>query len=408
VTPRPRLVYCLASYPALREYFNHLEIEGLREQGWDVVVFTFHQRSAAGTEDWNIDPSCCHTVRWGRVGTWLTIAAEAVRRRGAVLRLTGLILRRTFRHPLDLAKSLAVLAAGLALAPTMRREAAPIVHGGWCVFPGLLAFVLHRLQPESRFTVGCYAYDYDARFPLTVDMVREADLVFTHSEARARQLRAEWPALPTKVATVYRGTRVAPPRPRAGARGIVSVGGLKRFKGFDVLIRAVALLGERGLNPILTIVGGPDPEEPGVDQYLRALATQAGLGDRVRFTGALPHEAVLETIRTAEVFALASRSNDILPNVVKEAIAEGVPVVVTDTVGIGELVEDGRSGQVVPRGDVEAVATALTNILKDPSAAVVMAGAARAGLEARFDIIRTSAERSRVFEGLLRQPVGSR
>src|SRR5258708_18397920 len=87
----------------------------------------------------------------------------------------------------------------------------------------------------------------------------------------------------------------------------------------------------------------------------------AGLRDWVRMIGPLPQEEPRRHYERAMIFALpciqaTDGDRDILPNVVKEAMAVGVPVVTTQLDGIEELIEDGVSGLLVQPGDVPALA----------------------------------------------------
>lgn len=398
-----RVAYCLASYPVLREYFNQLEIEGLRDEGWDVHVFTFVERSVTGTDEWPVRWDRVHRGTWNSPHTWAKAVREVVRQPLTVLRLIALAARRLWRSPVNFAKSVAALVSALALAAVVRGHDIRLIHAAWCVYPGWIGLALRRLCPDRRFTVGCYAYDYDARFPLTVDMVREADLVFTHSEARAREIREVWPRTSRPVTSVYRGVELGEIPPECTRNGIVAVGGLERHKGLDVLIEALGRMSSHRRSCGLTIVGGSVDGQPDVERELRALATRLGLADQIRFTGPVPHSRVLEIVSRAEVFCLPSLFNDVLPNAAKEAMALEVPVVVTDTVGISELVEDGITGRVVPRGDPTALAESLEWVLEHPVEAAKLAAVGKQRLIAKFDIRRTSARRSQLFTDLLNQ-----
>src|SRR5206468_4846648 len=95
-----------------------------------------------------------------------------------------------------------------------------------------------------------------------------------------------------------------------------------------------------------------------------------GLQQTVRLRGQMPQSALRSHYVKAQVFALpcvvaADGDRDILPNVLKEAMAVGVPVVTTRLAGIEELVAHEQSGLLVPPGDADALATALRRLLAD-------------------------------------------
>jgi glycosyltransferase involved in cell wall biosynthesis len=167
---------------------------------------------------------------------------------------------------------------------------------------------------------------------------------------------------------------------------VLAVGRLIEKKGFADLVRACELVRRRGRSFRCSIVGkGP------LEGELKALVRELGLEDVVELTGPRPREQLLGLYRRASVFAApcvvgSDGNRDGLPTVLVEAMALGVPVVSTDVTGIPELVEDGRTGLLVPQRDCEALAGALDRLLSDRRAAQELAAAARQRVEREFDL----------------------
>ena len=138
--------------------------------------------------------------------------------------------------------------------------------------------------------------------------------------------------------------------PHKGAR-ILSVGSLKAVKNHALLLRAFAPLANAG-EAVLAIVG-TGPEEDAI----KALASELGLGDRLRLPGfsATPGD----WYHTADAFALSSDYEG-FGNVLVEALHCGLPIVATDCpYGPAEILERGRWGRLVPPGDEAALTQAL-------------------------------------------------
>ena len=146
---------------------------------------------------------------------------------------------------------------------------------------------------------------------------------------------------------------------------ILSVGRFQPKKGFDVLLRALALVRHHA---VLTLVGyGPE------ERRLRRLARALQLEDRIRWIGQVDHLAVRSLYRENDLFVLASRiardgDRDGLPNVVVEALSQGLPVVASRVSALPEIVEDGVNGRLVPPEDPAALAAALSELTEDPVA----------------------------------------
>jgi glycosyltransferase involved in cell wall biosynthesis len=151
---------------------------------------------------------------------------------------------------------------------------------------------------------------------------------------------------------------------------IVSAGRLAEAKNFPLLIDAMALLRRRIPEARLFILGQGD-QEPQLREQIASL----GLADAVRLCGFQRNP--WKYIARADVFALTSRYEG-FGNVLVEAMACGVPVVVTRSPGPLEIVRDNVDGVIVPEHSAAAVADALTAILTDDRRRASMAAAAKA------------------------------
>jgi glycosyltransferase involved in cell wall biosynthesis len=144
----------------------------------------------------------------------------------------------------------------------------------------------------------------------------------------------------------------------AGAPVILFLGRLIPRKGIDLLIPAFARAAPASG---WLVVAGPEGE-PGYLRVLRQTAECHKVSQRVLFVGPLFGESKKAALVDSDIFALPSEYEN-FANSVAEAIACGMPVVVTDRCGISEFVQ-GRVGLVIPR-DVGALAEALNRLLTD-------------------------------------------
>lgn len=174
-------------------------------------------------------------------------------------------------------------------------------------------------------------------------------------------------------------------RERYGLRQDVAtllfVGGMDEahyFKGVEQLLHACA---EIKLPWQLMLVG---------DGRLRglyaALAERLGIRDQVHFLGSLSYELLPEAYRAADLHILPSINRaEAFGLVTLEAMATGVPSIVTNLPGVRTLVEDGVTGFVVKPGDSDELADRLTQLLRDPLLRKRFGQAARARALAKFD-----------------------
>ncbi len=181
---------------------------------------------------------------------------------------------------------------------------------------------------------------------------------------------------------------------------VVHVGRLVEKKGAATLLGAFAAIADRKPQARLVIVGeGP------LRRRLTAQVARLGLAGRVELLGALGHEATLAWLARAHIVAtpsLVARNGDAegLPTVVLEAAAFGRAIVASDTGGVGEALQDEASALLVPPGDVERLAEALARLLDDPVMARRLGAAARARVEAYYDLTVQTQHLETLYDGL--------
>jgi glycosyltransferase involved in cell wall biosynthesis len=146
---------------------------------------------------------------------------------------------------------------------------------------------------------------------------------------------------------------------------------------------------------VLVLVGdGPCREE------IRSIAGGLAEEERVRFTGAVPSSDVHEWVQIADVFALVS-SLEGLPVSLIEAMATGLPVVVSDISANRQLVDHGVEGMVVEAKNEDAIGSALGAILDNPETRRQMGEAARSRIGDRFSTARVTVLYETLFARLL-------
>lgn len=143
---------------------------------------------------------------------------------------------------------------------------------------------------------------------------------------------------------------------------LVTVGSVGARKGTYDLLRAVALVTAR--HPAMECrILGPE-ERPGDLAALHALRASLGLDGCVTFTGSTGHDDVLRALGSAHAFTLPAYAEGV-PLAILEAMAAGLPVLVTDVGGIAEVVHQPEIGFVSP-GDPDGLAAAILRLIADP------------------------------------------
>jgi glycosyltransferase involved in cell wall biosynthesis len=249
----------------------------------------------------------------------------------------------------------------------------------------------HGLPMEGRFTgaaslVFALAERAASRWTTAVICVSEAEkaVALANGVASAAQIHV-----------VHNGVRDVPPEFRASPRcepvRICSVARFAAPKDHATLLVALASLRARAWS--LELIGdGP------LMSRTRRLAERLGIAERATFRGYQPDpEPVLAA---AQLFVLSTRS-EALPRSVLEAMRAGLPVVASDVGGVGEAVEHGVTGLLVPPDDAESLATSLDEMITGTALRGRFGEAARAAYERRFRLERTIEETVRVYRAIM-------
>lgn len=234
-------------------------------------------------------------------------------------------------------------------------------------------------------------------------LARQGDLFLCASAfIRERVLAMGFPAERTHVHYIGIDHRTIDPRdPAEETPTILHVARLVEVKGTETLIRAFAKVSARFADTELVIIGdGP------LKAKLQALTQSLGLGARVRFLGAQPHNEVMGWMRKAAMLVLPSVRTSTgrvegLGMVLLEAAATGVPLVGSRIGGIPEAIVEGETGFLAPERDSDALARCLAELLADPELRRRMGAEARALVESRFDIRRQTELLESFYDGLL-------
>ena len=167
---------------------------------------------------------------------------------------------------------------------------------------------------------------------------------------------------------------------------LVYVGRIAREKGLYETLQALRLAQELGVDARLT-VAGQGAEEPRLRRYAQAL----GIASRVTFVGGVFGADKVNLFAQAEVFLLASYSEG-LPYALLEAMASGLPVIVTPVGAVPDVVSHGVHGYLVPTRDGRAIAEAIVAMANNREQLSWMSRASRRRIRAAYGIDRLAAE----------------
>src|SRR5215472_14851689 len=362
-----RFAYLFERFPSFGQTFCYREVAELDRQDIALPIFSIRNPKDEPPQDWDRrivervhylpeEKALLDEVR--RAQGKRSLSAEIV----AALNEWG---RRT-----DFLRLYQAVYVGLRL----QRMGVDHVHAHFAGMAARTAFWINKFF-SITFSFTAHANDIFSprEFEVGLDkLVDAARAIVTETDYAARFLRERFPHRADCVCRIYNGLDLsefgradfssAPPL-------IIAVGRLIPKKGFGDLIRACALLAERGKSFCCEIIG----EGPLEDQLRRQIG-ELHLQNNVVLTGAKPQIELRRRLAAANIFVLPSVIDpdggmDNLPTVIMEAMATGLPVVSTNIGGIPEMVIENETGFLVQPGETTAIADAIERVVNDCSLA---------------------------------------
>jgi spore coat protein SA len=304
------------------------------------------------------------------------------------------------------------------VAREIRREGYDVVH-----VANLTQAVpwIRRFNPDVRIVLHMHCewlVQLDRR--LLARRLRHVDTIIGVSDFITEPIRQRFPEYAERCRTVYNGVDVgeAPaPREHAGDATLLHVGRISPEKGHHVLVEALeqvvheypgfrlVVVGEEAVIPLeWTVAISADPAVRDLERFyggsyleqiVRAMTPE--VAHRVEFVGRISHAETARHYAEADILVFPSFLESMgMPPV--EAMAAGLPVIAAPVGGVVESVQDGVTGLFAERGDPDALARAILELLRDPRRRNALGAAGHSRAAAHFSWESVTAEFERALD----------
>lgn len=361
-----KIAYILNTYPQPSHSFIRREIHALEAAGGDVLRFAMRPALQNLVDDQDkAEAAKTEYVLAEGAGTLAKSVGSQLRKNmagfGVALRAAWTMGRVSeagvIRHLIYLAEACHVVAR-------CKDENVTHAHAHFGTNATAVAMLAHLLGgPKYSFTVhGPEEFDSPLALSLHTKM-HHADFTVAISQYGRSQL-CRWADADDwdRIEVVHCGIqpdRFGQAAPLSkGPRRLVAIGRFVEQKGQLALVKAMAQLTDKDVH--LTLIGDGD-----MRGEIETLITKHELGDRITLTGWVDEARIQSELDNAHALVMPSFAEG-LPMVVMEAMAAARPVIATYIAGTPELVQDGKTGWLVPAGDVDALAQAIDTFAQTP------------------------------------------
>ena len=278
----------------------------------------------------------------------------------------------------------------IAMLRLLGKEKFDIVHAHWLIPQGITAVIAQLCQPTFPALL-CTAHGSDLhglRSPLFLAIkrliVRRCDALTTVSQAMKKHT-LDLGATLDKTSVISMGvdtanTFIPSLLKRRSNDELLFVGRLSVQKGLELLIRAMPQVVAAYPRSKLKVVGqGPD------QRVLQALGEALGVAKSIEFVGGIENAKLPEYYQKAALLVFPSATEEGFGLVCVEALACECPVIASDLLAAREIIQDGETGLLFPRGDHNKLASKIIELLTDPALRHKIGQAGRSFVTQRFD-----------------------
>ncbi len=402
MTP-PRIAYLTGQYPLVSLTFIQREIAALRALGADIHTVAARQTPEdqhKGPEGREAAASTHYLLQAARNPVRLLRAQiSALRAPGRYFSALALALRLRTPGIKSFLYQLIYFIEATLMALYVREKQIAHIHSHFVTSGTTVALLTSELTgvpysftlhgPADLFEHHRWRLDVKtarAKFVATISHFARSQLMFFSDPAHWHKIRIIHCGV---MPDLYSDPNQGDSTPEAGKTGLVFVGRLAPVKGLRVLFEALEDLMPRYPDLHLTVVGdGPD--------RARLEATAQKFGDQVTFTGYMTQAEVSAVFRENDICVLPSFAEGV-PVVLMEALASARPVVATQVAGVGELVEDGVTGYLVPPGDAESLARKIEILINNKDLRDKFGAEGRRRVQDDFDVHKEAERLLKLF-----------
>lgn len=400
---RVKKIACISmAFPVASETFHSKNVKALAETGLDIRVFSLlpkrrnHEKMIEERGLKSIPIATCNTANY-LFGFLIALSHPKL-----LWDVLAFITKNVKGS--QLVKSLVLTPRVFSIWSKIRRERPDVVNLLWGHYPALVGYVIKKTNPDMLLSMRLAAYDLEMEYGCSKALAPLVDVI--HTQASVNVPKIEKLGFPRKkIKIIYNGLDLGEniaQGPKTPGR-IITIGRLIKPKGIDRCLETFSLILKKWPESKLIILGeGPDRKN------LENLAKQLGIFERTHFKGHVDMTQVAAELSASDVFLFMSyKPGERLPNVIKEAMANGAICVVSRTPGIEELVTNGESGFVLEDNTPEEAAEIIDTIFNNPKDFDGMRKKAFENVTRKFDCRREMAKLLAEWETTLEAMTGA-
>lgn len=398
----------MGRFPVLSETFIIRKVIALANRGHSVTVMSRQRgdnnilRQNEGWEKLRIEYLIPTGGPWS-VSALVSVFFATFRYVMRCPRKAALVFKAALRQRLSFSNRIKFF---LKYLPFVNKQDFEIVHAEFLNLGVSYSFIRNLLP--GKVVVSCRGADLhllhlkdEKEITRTINFLKDVDLIHCVSEEMVNSLVRfgidKTRAFVNRPAVAYAKFNLSPRAASNSNLGIISVGRLEWKKGFDYLLKTYSLLVDRGYSFRAIIIGSGS-----LQAELQFSIDDMRLNGHVTLLGGRSPDEVLTLLAESDMLVLSSVEEGI-SNAVLEGMAAGKAVVTTRCGGMGEVIDHGVDGLLVPIRDPEAMASAIAQLLDDSQYRSTLGANAKKKIQDQFDLRRQATVFESRYQTLLKE-----
>lgn len=399
-----QIAYIVSRFPKLSETFILREMITLEKAGWKVCLYPLILEKAAV-----VHPEAKPWLQSLIYFPWLSMKVVLVNIKllfKSPLKYISLwmkVILGNLKSAGFLSRAVMLFPKSILIAEDLKKKNVSHLHAHFATHPAMAAWIIHQVTGIS-YSITVHAHDIYVNRSMLESKLRDASFIVAISDFNREFLArhyGDW--VKDKIKIVHCGidTEIYTYLPGKDStnekKTLVSIGSLQPYKGMQYLVKACAILMDRGVPFICKIVG--DGEER---DSLTELIAQLGLKEHVQLLGAKTQDEVAGLLRETYCYVQPSvitktGKMEGIPVAMMEAMASNVPVIASNLSGIPELIRHGETGYLVPPGECQLLADAIEYVINNSQEALRIGASGRELVRTEFDIYKNVNQLAQLF-----------
>lgn len=352
--------YIIMKFPASSETFASNDIKEIASENNDVFVHSLKNNSTE-IDELKIERNIGNiSTSYFSIKSLLFVVYHPI----IFINTFFWIFFSTYQKPIEFIKSVLLLPRSIEIFSDIKKRKPDIVHLFWGHYPAIVGYLVDKYSCNTQLSIFLGAYDLAKELSYSFKVAERSQIIWTHSFFNKRKLVNQYNLNKNKIKVAYRGVNLNKIKfienEKKDFNYFISAGRLIKSKNMISVIKVYERLNNKKI--INLDIFGKGDRKKALQKYIE----DKNISQNVKLCGHVPQKQLMENMSKANIFILmTNKESEMLPNVIKEAMASKCICVVSPSPGIEELIKDKETGFIIKDNNLNNAINIINDILSE-------------------------------------------